>query len=485
MTSHEERKDIIIKIFTGAGLRLTGFILTRLLGIIRIIVFARLFLPDELGTAILATSCIAIATIFTNFGFYQSVIRYKDGPTDFIHTAFTLSVIIGSVVFLLTLIGAPFFSLVFSKDLDKYIIFLAFLAFAVPLKFPTALWEKNLKFKQPIVASLIGECAILIISIFTEYFFHVGIWSLLIGNLGGFFISVIYIWCKTDYCPKLTVKHEHTKPLFSFGTPLMLQSMNGEVMARGDNLMVGAFWSSTQLAYYNFAWQVPMLISSLTASVDSILLPVYARLNNDRIATLRLFNLSNKMWSITGSFLGFFIFLYCEEIVHIIYGPNWKPVVPILQIMTISFVIRFCSGYSYDNLVLVRGRTKYMMKWGFVNTILVFTLGLYLIKKMGPIGGAWFWLIQSIILIPLVRLPLIYHELQSFEFIRHVWQPFFSGLVALFFSYMLKEHIQQSIYLNLGLGIVVYGFIYCATLFFCDKNLITDARKIINIVKTR
>ena len=161
-----------------------------------------------------------------------------------------------------------------------------------------------------------------------------------------------------------------------------------------------------------------------------MLLPVYARFEERGSDLRRLFNLTTKMWSLMGSFFGIAAFVFAPQLVHVLYGSRWDPVVPILRIMLVAFVVRFCTGYGYDNLVLLRGRTRYMMVWGFVNTAMVLTLGLFLISRHGPEGGASFWVIQALILTPLVRLPLIWQELRSLEFIRHAWQPVVAGLAA-------------------------------------------------------
>ena len=178
-----------------------------------------------------------------------------------------------------------------------------------------------------------------------------GVLSLLIGNVSSFLLSGLYVWVFTKFKPGITIDSRQLKPLFAYGAPLIIQGLNGEVMARGDNLMVEALLRHSQLAFYNFAWQLPNLISSFTQTIDSMLLPVFTKLHEDKGSTLRLFNLANKMSVYYWFFFWFCNVAFADQIVMILYGSDWKPVVPILQVMSLSFIFRYCSGYAYDNLV--------------------------------------------------------------------------------------------------------------------------------------
>ena len=183
------------------------------------------------------------------------------------------------------------------------------------------------------------------------------------------------------------------------------------------------------------------------------------------------------MWSIFGAFFGFPLIIFSEEIVHLLYGPNWDPAIPLLEVMSVSFIIRFCTGYGYDNLALSRGRTSYLMKWGIVNTILLFTVGQMFILKMGAIGGAYFWLAQAICLIPVVRLPLIYQELRTLEYVAHVWQPLLAGLAG----YLAVAVARRLVLLQdapLVLEALIYIGVFVLTLLVIDRNLVSIIKRI-------
>jgi len=478
-----ERREIARKLLAGASARVVGLVLVRALAASRIIVFARLFSPDDIGMATLAVACISMLASFADFGFFQSILRSREQSDRLANTAFSLSLISGGVMLGVALTGAPLVSRALSQDVTTYVRFLSFIVLAVPLQFPKVYFEKALRFGHPTMILVIPEVVSLGVAVAVEMTLHLGLWSLLIGLASGIVLAAFYIWIVAIRRPRPGIDRESVRPLLDFGTPFMLTAANGQAMARGDNLIVGALAGPTQLAYYNFAWQLPIIITSVAAAVDAMLLPVYARLNESRDQFIRLFNMANKTWSIAGSFLGFPLIVFAGEIVHILYGPTWKPVVPILQVMAASFILRFCTGYAYDNLVFVRGRTSYMMKWSFVNTALIFTVGVLMIRAYGPIGGAWFWVLQALIVNPFVRFGLIHQELGTLSYLRHVWQPLVAGLVAAALAWWLHGQAGWPGPVRLITSIAAYVTVYAGLFLALDRSFMVDIKRFVALAR--
>jgi PST family polysaccharide transporter len=479
----DERQHLARKVLAAAPVRIGSLALMRLITVVRVMVFARLFMPAEIGTAALALICGGALAVFADCGIFQSVIRKRDAPREFENTAFTLSLIFSVVVFGIALAGAPLLSRVLSADIDGYIRFAALVVFAIPLRFPRVFWEKEIDFVHPSISLLVPELTALVVAVGAEVAFQLGVWSLLAGHVCGIAFSGVYVWVLARRWPRIQIQSEDAREILGFGSPLLVQRANGWVMSQGDNALVGTFAGTTQLAFYNFSWQLPMMISTLVMTVDSTLLPVFARLNHSNDSVRRLFNLASKMWSIAGAFFGFAMIIFADAIVHILYGPNWVEAVPLLRLMAVSFVIRFCSGYAYDNLVLVRGRTKYMMKWGFVNTALICTLGLYMIRELGAIGGAWFWIFQAVVFTPMLRLPLIQQELRTLEFVKHVWQPVLAGAVAALCAHELRATMPPLEPWALLASAVVYLAAFSGSLLLLDRELVGSARKLVALAR--
>jgi PST family polysaccharide transporter len=435
-------------------------------------VFARLFAPSDLGLVTLAVTSASIVTTLGSLGFRESAIRASKQPKEAADTAFTLSLLVGLGLFLFILLIAPIFSVVFnSPGLTPYVRFLAYTALQLPATFPAVLWERDLRFSIAIVPGLLTEVASFGVAVAVESFHHLGVWSLLWGQLIGFVLSSLFVWAASQQRPSLRLNTALARGMLLFGLPLMVDAFNSLVTNRGDNMLVARFWGEEALAFYSFAWNLPMMIAALATTVDGMLYPVFARFNDNTIELRKWFNLTNKMWAAVGCPLGLAIALYAPQIVAIVYGPNWEAAVPILRVMALQFALRFSTGYSYGHLVLVRGRTSYMMKWGLVNTVLVFTVGSWMIRSIGPIGGAWFWLLQFIVLFPLVRFPLILQELGTLEYLRHIWQPILASLLAAGCAWIAMA-LARGI-MGIAASGVVFGLVYVVVLVLLDRRFVS------------
>ncbi len=473
-----ERSDIARRLLAGAGVRVGTLLLVRLLGVARVIVFARIFLPDEIGTLVLAMSCVAMGAALADLGFFQSVLRSRAERVPAVaDTAFSLAVVLGGVTLAALYLTAPLLSELFGVDITAFVRVLAVTVLAVPLQFPRVFWQQQLRFAQPSAALLLTEVLNLAVAVGVELAFGWGVWSLVAGHVTAHLLAAAYVWALADTRPRLRLQRAEAVPVVVFGLPLMLHGLNGQIMDRVDNLAVGGIFGTAQLAYYDFAWQIPLMLAALAGTLDSMLLPVYARLEESGSDLSPLFNLANKLWSIAGSFLCIPLILFAREAVLLLYGETWLPVVPLLQVMAISFLLRFCTGYGYDNLVLVRGRTLYMMKWGIVNSILLVTVGIVMIRELGPIGGAWYWVLQALVLIPLVRLPLIRQELGSFEFARHVWQPLVAGVVAALAAVFARWAWPSTA--GAIAAAAIYVVVYVVVLLRIDRGLVSRVRSIL------
>ncbi len=465
------------RVVPGAMVRLSVNATVRLLGIVRIVIFARLFLPEEIGTASLAVTFAVTLAILANFGFVENVLRSRSDSRDFGDTAFTLSVITAGPVWMIILVGGVVTPFLFSVDLQLELVALSVLAFTIPVQFPRTFWERELRFLHPSIALVLQEATIILGAVLLQSLWSLGAWSLIISQVAAFLALGGYLWIMIPRRPKIQISRELVPEMRRFGVPFMLHQLNGRAAAIGDNLMVGAFLGPSQFAYYNFAWQLPSVISGLAAAVDTVLLPIYGQVRDNLDSTRKIFNLANKMWSIFGAFFGFPLIIFSEEIVHLLYGPRWDPAIPLLEVMSVSFIIRFCTGYGYDNLALSRGRTSYLMKWGVVNTILLFTVGQMFIIKMGAIGGAYFWLAQAVCLIPVVRLPLIYQELRTLEYVAHVWQPLLAGLAG-YLAVAGARRLALFQDAPLVLEALIYIGVFVLTLLVIDRNLVSIIKRI-------
>ena len=98
-------------------------------------------------------------------------------------------------------------------------------------------------------------------------------------------------------------------------------------------------------------------------------------------------------------------------------------------------------------------------------------------------GGAWFWVGQAVILVPLFRFPLIFQELHTLEFLTYVWQPVVAGLVAMAAAYTAFVCFHRLRSAGLILAAIVYVLTYVVVLAFADRQLLADVGTIAGLAR--
>ena len=159
----------------------------KVLSFIQIIIFARIFAPNDFGIFTTASLVVSFVMLFTEMGVNQHIIRENKDPKKVMDTAFSLDIVIGFVFFTIIFISAPFAADLFKNpDLVLYIRFISYSAFGAALGLPGIMWVKDMRFgmaKLPAFISIIGNISVAYISV---VFFHLGTWSLFLGGLAGF-----------------------------------------------------------------------------------------------------------------------------------------------------------------------------------------------------------------------------------------------------------------------------------------------------------
>jgi O-antigen/teichoic acid export membrane protein len=437
--------------------RVAGFVVQRFVSIAKLAVFARLFAPEALGQLALVLAVVTATAALANLGTREAVIRDPDRSAARTDTTFTLSAALAlALLGLLISLAYPVGSPLLGPETARWLLPGSILVLAVPAMFPVYLWERDLQFGRVAVPGVLSELVSLIATF--------GLWrlsghalaSLIGGHLAGFMVATIWTWSSCARWPRLRIDGREVRPLLAFGVPVALDALNVQVTLTGDNLLVGWLWGAAALGFYNVARSLPMTIASTLAIFDAMTLPLFAQAQRHPAALRALFAAVNKGWAVIGFPLGCLLALYAPQTVRLLYGVPWEPAIPILRVMAISFALRFATGYAYGPLAVVRGRTAYLFKWGCVNSLFVLLVGGWMIKVFGPIGGAWFWIVQLAVLGPLVRFPLILQELGTLADLRQVLPPIGAGVAASLVTALVLLIWPDRVLVSAALFVTIY-----------------------------
>ena len=168
-------------------------------------------------------------------------------------------------------------------------------------------------------------------------------------------------------------------------------------------LLIGKIYSTADLAYYNQGQQIPYaVVSNINASIDSVLLPAIASVQDSKENVKKMTRRAIKTSSyiMTPFMIG--IFVIAEKLVELLLTEKWLPCVFFLQISCISFIFTPINTANI-NAIKAIGRSEIILKIEILKkvvgcVIILFTIfggikaiamGLLLSNVVGQIINAW------------------------------------------------------------------------------------------------
>jgi O-antigen/teichoic acid export membrane protein len=173
--------------FSNGLLKIINFIIT--------IILARILEPAEFGLFSLALIVMYFFDLFRDCGMSSALIYKKEDVDMASNSAFFLYPLIGSVFFFISYFTAPIIADFFREEQLVTIIRILSLTNIIWSfgSLPLALLDKNLEFKKQVYRQIIPKIVYGIITILLALW-GFGVWSLVIGTIVFWILSVLVIW---------------------------------------------------------------------------------------------------------------------------------------------------------------------------------------------------------------------------------------------------------------------------------------------------
>ena len=237
-----------------------------------------------------------------------------------------------------------------------------------------------------------------------------------------------------------------------------------------DKLIVGKYFSMSELGYYDKSYRLMQLpLSYITFVIGPVLHPILSSLQDDKAELARKNLKLVTLLSYISFPLGILLFFTSGEIIRIIFGPNWAPAVPVFSILALSLplqIILSTSGAIYQ----AAGKTKHMFFCGLqstVTTVSAFFIAALLFRTIESMAWAWdISLLINFIVSYVVMYRLTLHSLNNsfFPFIHsaidkhHSCDIFYRGLF--FASVNIHHDFLSLVFKTVVVGVLTIGMAY-------------------------
>lgn len=339
------------------------------------IIITRLVMPSEYGLVAMLTIFLAIAQCFIDSGFGNALIQKQNRTETDYTTVFYFNIIVALFFYFILYISAPYIAFFYKEPqlevVTKWVsLNIVLISFSIVQRAKLTI---SLDFKTQAKASLSAVIISGSVAVYLAYH-NYGVWALVVQSLLNNFLNTFILALRTKWVPQCVFSIESFKRLFSFGSKLMLSGLLHTIYLNLYSLVIGRFYSSANVGFYNRSHSIAQYPSSNIVSVISrAIYPIQCSEQNNTEKLSNSFHkyLRMECYIIFPLMIG--LAALSKPLVHILLTEKWLPAAPLLAILSIAYM--WYPVMVLNNQILnVKGRSDYFLQAEIIKKIIAFAI---------------------------------------------------------------------------------------------------------------
>lgn len=348
---------------------------TQLIQFIIGIIIARILLPRDYGLIGMLAIFMGIAQTFLDSGFSNALIQKKNRNAIDYSTVFYFSIIVGSILYMVLYIGAPYIADFYEQPsltaiTRVYMLTLLINGFAIV---HTAKMTIDLDFKSQAIISIFSIIISGALGVYLAYN-DFGVWALVWQGICFSFVRTLTTWGVCRWIPLLLFSMKSFKSLFSFGGKLLVSSLINTIYSNISTLIIGKAFHATDLGYFTRANQFCQLPSStITNIVLKVNFPILSQLQDDNAKLIASYKtlLRTPIYILYPILFG--LASLGKPIILVLLGEQWAEAGFYIPILAFGFLWEPLTHINL-NLLYVKGRSDLVMKLEFIKKPIAFIM---------------------------------------------------------------------------------------------------------------
>ncbi|MFT4228694.1 MAG: lipopolysaccharide biosynthesis protein [Microbacterium sp.] len=372
----------------GASITLLAQLYKTVLQLIATMLLARMLSPDDFGLIAMVLSVIGISEIFRDFGLSSAAIQAKSVSTAERTNLFWANTGLGVGSAAVVAASAPLIALLYGDDRVVPVVIALAASFALSglVTQYTADMSRRLMFRKMAVIEMVSPTVALAVAV-AMALTGAAYWALVAQQLVSLAVLLGLSVSAARWLPGMPRRDVSIRHFMKYGVSLFGTQVIAYLTKNIDNIAIGVAWGATPLGYYDRAYQLLMApLRQINAPMTRVALPVLSRVHDDVLRFERYLLRAQ----IVGGYVTATVFALAaslaEDIVLIVFGSEWLPIVPIFAVLALGGVLRAVSQISYW-IFLASGHTGAQLRMYLVTRplmILVIVAGV----PWGAVGVA-------------------------------------------------------------------------------------------------
>lgn len=431
------------------------------------IILARLLSPEDYGVIAMPLVFLAIAQCFIDSGFSTALIRKPQVTEEDLSTAFYFNIGVGVVCYFALFFTSPLIADFYNTPILADLLKVTALAtlFNPLCAVQQAILTRKIDFKTQAEVSLTGAMTSGFVGLLMAYN-GFGVWSLVCQQVGGYVIRTILLWIFCKWKPKFMWSKESFHYLWGFGSKMLGSALLDTTYNNIYPIVIGKFFSASDLGNYTRAQQFSTLPSSnVTGVLQRVTFPVLSCIQNEDERLARNYRKILKL----SAFLIFPMMLMlsaiADPLVRAVLTSKWEGCIILLQIICLNMMWYPIHAINL-NLLTVKGRSDLFFRLEIIKKI----VGVSIMCIAIPHGIIWMvcgGVVGS--LIALVINTYYTGKLIKVGFFKQMSDllPIFGVSFAMWLIIHASFLLTSNIYFQLVIGLVVG-----TTFYLCGAKLI-------------
>lgn len=433
----------------------------RSIGLVSTVILARLLRPEDFGLVAMGAVLLNFIQVFANAGQELAIIRHPNPTREHFDTAWTMSVVLRSIVALALVTIAPLGGWYFHEPRAVPVIQVLALKPLINgfINIGVVNFRRDLRFQKEFQFLLAQKISTFVVTVVSAVLLH-SYCALVIGNVSGEVINVIVSYRIHAYRPHFCLAK--LRNLWSFSAWTQVASLGIFLSEQSDLLVIGGVAGAVPMGGLNVAQNLANSpTNELVAPPVRALYPVYATLLHDprRLAESYLGVLS--VTTVIALATGIGMSLVARDMVAVVLGPKWHAIAPLVPWLAVSGAVAGMSA-GINGLINVTGNARVAATRAWLFVVLL---------TPAIVAGALFDGVQGVVIArtaaTILYMPVMFYSLMRVlpitvgEIITRMWRPMGAALLMAAVVTLSGTEALTSVPLrllcNVGLGAVTFA----------------------------
>lgn len=346
------------KAFSGVAWTFSHQLSVQVINFVVQIMLARILLPEMFGIIALLQIFIAVGNALLDGGMTSSLIRSKDPDQADYSTVFFINLFVSLFIYAVLFLCAPLIASFYTQPVLDPVIKVYSLTFVIQglVAVQTTRLTKEMNFKLQMFMQLPSVIIGGALGIYLAKKGY-GVWALVWMNIVRAFIFMVLHWVYSDWRPAFIISKEKLRYHFGFGYKLTFSSVLTSLYYNLYTIIIGKFFSATQLGYYQQANSLSLFtVANLSTALQKVSYPLFSSVNDDDERLRNMYKrITDVVFFLCTPLMLIFV-INATPIFRLVLTEKWLPAVPFFQVLCVAYIFYPFSMYNMS-IMPAKGRS--------------------------------------------------------------------------------------------------------------------------------